>query len=127
MAGHKRSIADLQAEVASWVAHNFPEDSRTDVALGTVEEIGEVAEIVLDLMAMGGRMSRATLKQRQGIRGTRDEWDAQIRKEVADVFIKLCHLAAKCGFDLDCAIIDRWDEVKQRDWVANPEGHGLPL
>lgn len=106
-----RGLRELQAQVATWVSHNFPDADRTGVALGLCEEAGEVA--------------RAVLKQAQGIRGTHEEWDAEIRKEIADVVIKACDVARACGFDLADAVAHRWADVSRRDWRRDAQGHGI--
>ena len=105
-------IGHWQRDVVVWAAHNFPHDTTELTVLGLVEEAGEVA--------------RAVLKRRQNIRGTYPEWTDEIKKECADVFIKLCHVAGVEGFSLANAIVNRWAEVSQRDFIANPKGHGLP-
>lgn len=105
-------IHDYQLDVSAWAARNFPTDTPETVVLGLTEESGEVA--------------RASLKRFQGIRGTTAEWDAEIAKECADVFIKLCHVAMAYKFDLGAAIDARWFDVRERDWTSNKQGHGLP-
>ena len=104
-------LRDLQGDVAEWVRHNFGNDNELATVGGLVEECGEVM--------------RAAVKRSQGIRGTREEWDAELRKESADVLIKLCDVAAFYGFDLSEAVATRWGQVRQRDWRANPQGHGI--
>lgn len=100
-----------QEQVAAWVAHNFPDDTPETVVLGLAEETGEVC--------------RASLKRFQGIRGTREEWSAEIRKECADVLLKLYHVAVVEGFDLGEALDERWAEISKRDWQSNKIGHGI--
>lgn len=104
-------IRTIQDEVKAWVLHNFGNDNELATVGGLIEEAGEVMQ--------------AAVKRSQGIRGTRAEWDAKLRKETADVFIKLCDVAQFNGFDLADAIAERWADVKQRDWKANPQGHGI--
>lgn len=99
-------ITILQAQVKEWAEYNFQGDSTQDVALGVAEETGELC--------------RAVLKRWQHIRGTYDEWTEEIKKETADTFIKLCHLAAVEGFDLFDVIFLRWQEVRQRDFIKDP-------
>lgn len=104
-------IREIQAEVHAWVLHNFGNSNELATYGGLVEETGEVMQ--------------AAVKRSSGIRGTHDEWTAKIRKESADVFIKLCDIAQFEGFDLDDAIADRWAVVRQRDWKADSQGHGI--
>lgn len=104
-------IRDLQADVTEWVLRNFGNSNELATVGGLIEEAGEVM--------------RAAVKRSQGIRGTRAEWDAALRKESADVFVKLCDVAQFYGFDLSDAIAERWAQVRQRDWKANPRGHGI--
>lgn len=104
-------IERTQDEVAEWVARNFGNENELATFGGMVEEAGEVL--------------RAAVKRSQGIRGTRAEWDAEVRKEVADVFVKLCDIAQYEGFSLAEAIAERWADVRQRDWVNDKQGHGI--
>ena len=106
------TLIDLQDRVAAWVKHNFPDDTPETTVLGLVEEAGELA--------------RAALKRYQGIRGTQEEWEAEIRKECGDIYLKLCHTAVMYDFDLEEAILARWAEISKRDWQADPIGHGRP-
>jgi NTP pyrophosphatase (non-canonical NTP hydrolase) len=102
-----------QTAVADWIARNFPGDTGIHCrTLGLVEEVGELC--------------RALVKREQGIRGTTEEWDLEIRKELGDCFIKLLDVAEQTGFDLATVATLRWMDVRQRDWIKNPLGHGLP-
>lgn len=101
-----------QAEVRQWVLHNFGPTLLDVTTLGLVEEVGELC--------------RAILKRDQGIRGSYDEWTAEIRKELGDVLIKLLDVADTAGFDLAEAAADRWSVVSQRDFRANSRAHGIP-
>ncbi len=105
------AISSYQEEVTAWVLRNFGNSNELATVGGLVEESGEVV--------------RAAVKRSQGIRGTREEWDAELRKECADVFIKLCDVAQFYGFNLAEAVETRWRVVQQRDWKANPIGHGV--
>jgi NTP pyrophosphatase (non-canonical NTP hydrolase) len=105
------TVADTQREVKLWTDHNFPGESLLSVTLGLAEEVGEVC--------------RAVLKQHQGIRGTHEEWQEEIQKELGDVFIKLCHVATTAGIDFRGAITVRWADVRKRDWIADKTGHGI--
>lgn len=104
-------LRGLQADVSAWVEHNFGHDNELATVGGLGEEVGEVL--------------RAAVKRSQNIRGTRAEWDAELRKECADVLIKLCDVASFYGFDLADAVAARWAKVRQRDWKADPQGHGI--
>lgn len=102
----------VQADVQEWESRQpWAGDPPAIVALGLGEEAGEV--------------QRAVLKMHQGIRGTREEWIEEARKECGDVFIKLCAVASSLGFDLGSAISERWDNVRQRNWTADKIGHGI--
>lgn len=104
-------IEDLQDEITTWVEYNFGNDNELATVAGLGEEIGE--------------LMRAAVKRSQGIRGTRAEWDAELRKEAGDVFIKLCDVASFYGFDLSRAITERWETIKQRDWRKDKIQHGI--
>lgn len=101
-----------QFAVHEWSVRNFGEIPQTLVTLGLAEEVGELC--------------RAVLKRAQGIRGTREEWNEEIRKELGDCVIKLLDIAAYEGVDLVQVTAARWDSVSKRNWVADPTGHGLP-
>lgn len=109
-----REISEYQQEIWSWAERNFggidicPLPNAT---LGLAEEAGEVC--------------RAVLKDAQGIRGTHEEWMAELKKELGDTFIKVIEVGARAGFDMDEVIANRWYEIKQRDWTKNKVGHGI--
>jgi NTP pyrophosphatase (non-canonical NTP hydrolase) len=106
------STITMQQEVAEWNDRQpWADDPPELVTLGAAEEVGELC--------------RASLKLKQGIRGTPEEWLDEIKKETGDVFIKLCAIADAYGFDLAVAITQRWMTVRERDWKANPIGHGI--
>ena len=101
----------LQEDMADWQQRHFGDGDELSASVGLAEEVGEVC--------------RAVVKRHQGIRGTREEWDAEIRKEVGDVFIKLVDVARTYGFDLADAIAERWGTIQRRNWKADPQGHGI--
>jgi len=101
-----------QVEVAAWVQRNFPAVDLGFNTLGLVEEIGEFC--------------RALLKREQGVRGTYEEWTTEAAKELGDIMIKLLSIADATGFDLPTVTALRWNTVKERDFVNDPKGHGLP-
>jgi NTP pyrophosphatase (non-canonical NTP hydrolase) len=102
----RRAVGPTTADVKDWKLENFDEESITETTLGLAEETGELC--------------RAVLKRYQGIRGDKEYWSHEIKKEVADVVIKAHDVAAKEGFDLMVAVAERWDDVSRRDWRANP-------
>lgn len=104
----------LQTEVYHWANYNFDpvnlsvEDQTALVALtGVAEEAGEVV--------------RAIRKLVQGIRGTREEWIAEIEKEGADVVIQLMSGFNALGLNLNDAVAKRWESVGRRDWKNFPK------
>jgi NTP pyrophosphatase (non-canonical NTP hydrolase) len=71
-----------------------------------------------------GEFQRAILKQSQGIRGTTEFWHEEQCKELAEIVIA-CYAAADfLGIDLEDWVSKRWDQVKIRDWVADPLNGG---
>jgi NTP pyrophosphatase (non-canonical NTP hydrolase) len=101
------SLRIVQAEHRYWLAHNFPDQTREQIALGMVEEMGELAHHLL--------------KRVQGIRGGDVDHEAEIRDACADLVIFMCGLADIERFDLMEAILEAWHNVKQRDWIAFPK------
>jgi NTP pyrophosphatase (non-canonical NTP hydrolase) len=97
-------IASLQKEAAAWCDRNFPDHDDRDHALVVAEECGEFV--------------RAYVKRKQRIRMTSEEWTQQIRIEAADMLIGLLSAADHEGFDLWEVTLERWEVVKQRDWLS---------
>lgn len=96
------SLRQFQSEQAAWAARNFDVSDPVDPLLGLVEEVGE--------------LSHATLKARQGIRGTAEEHRAAARDAVGDIAVYLADFCTRSGFDLEEVIAETWDAVKARDW-----------
>ena len=109
--GEARDLNRVHLEVPLWAEYNFPGRTPVDVTLGLAEEVGEVC--------------RAVLKADQGIRGSREQWMAELKKELGDVFIKLADVAAIHDIDLEDAIVDRWAEIRRRDWQVDKIQHGI--
>lgn len=105
-------IPRIQSEIKNWVTYNFGSGTPMSAVVGLSEEVGELC--------------RAILKQHQKIRGTHDEWQIEIAKEIGDAFIKLCDVASEAGIDLEYAIKSRWEIIRQRDFRKDPVGHGIP-
>lgn len=99
-------IRVLQTEITDWLRANFPNNSDTATYVGTLEE----------LLEAGSRLARVITKTAQGARGFHDADYAhqELKKECADVFVKLCDIAQYNGFSLEEAICQRWDEVQKR-------------
>jgi NTP pyrophosphatase (non-canonical NTP hydrolase) len=107
-------INRLQREVNPWTFHNWGDLQKCPPVVAVVG-VGEET----------GELQRAVLKQHQQIRGTFEEWQEEIEKECGDVFLKLCDIAVRCGFDLGEAIENRWLTIQQRDWQKDKIGHGI--
>ena len=106
------NLSYLQGQAEAWREHSFPPEHRTAVlqALGVCEEAGELAH--------------AVLKMEQGIRGTTEEHKAAAADAAGDIVIYLTGLCSALGINLEEAIYNAWDEVKQRDWSKN-KGDGV--
>jgi NTP pyrophosphatase (non-canonical NTP hydrolase) len=101
----------LQSEMLQWVTHNFPGHSPLENTTGLAEEAGELC--------------RAVLKLERGIRGTREEWLAEIKKEIGDVIICCIFIANDYGVDWAQALQERWRVIEQRDWQRDKIQHGV--
>jgi NTP pyrophosphatase (non-canonical NTP hydrolase) len=103
------NLDTLQREAREWRRENFPEESRTAPlqALGVCEEAGELAHCIL--------------KMEQGIRGSRDYHRLNAADAVGDIIIYLTGLCDNLGLSLSACVQDAWIQVKQRDWVENPD------
>ena len=106
-------IAEMQHRMGTWWTRNFGHNAN-DIPTMSLLALGEEV----------GELYRAHLKQEQGIRGTREQWDREIEKECGDVFVTLAVYAYRKGVDLEKAIKERWDVVEKRDWVNNPTTGG---
>lgn len=102
----------LQLQIAEWSNRNFPNDTLVDKGLGLAEEAGEVC--------------RAILKDKQGLRGTHEQWIGELGNELGDVLIQLFLVAELADLDLEACLISRWYVIKTRDWTIDKKGHGLP-
>jgi len=102
-------LSELQHDHAEWLEHNFPGQKDHEPFLGLMEEVGELAH--------------AHLKHEQGIRGLADQDLAYVKKKdaIGDIVIYLCSYCTANHIDLDQAVRMAWEEVKNRDWIENPE------
>lgn len=92
-------LARFQNQVRDWHRANF--DPQPDLgALVVCEEAGELA--------------RAVIKGVQGVRGGKARWEAEKRKEAADVIISTIAFCCENDIDVVDAIRHRWETVGQR-------------
>lgn len=105
------SMDAIQADITAWQIYNFPNSTEMQVYCGMGEEVGEVL--------------RAVTKRSDGIRGTREDWTRELKKELGDVLIKCFDAARYEGWSLQEVLEERWAVVRERDWQRYPET-GLP-
>lgn len=109
-------LREFQKEHREWVDRNFPHQNyaqnRHQSFLGVVEEMGELAHVIL--------------KSEQGIRDgmATDETYELLVDGVGDLVIFLAGFCDTHGINLDYAVSTTWNKVKQRDWVADPQRGG---
>lgn len=96
----------IQNEQAAWSRHNFGDRPSWQPLLGLQEEIGELAHHYL--------------KREQGIRLEEDH-DAEIKDAAADIVIYLLDFCNAEGIQLSKELDATWEQVKKRDWKANPK------
>lgn len=94
----------LQAAIYSNAVRRWPDMDVESEALALAEETGEVC--------------RAVVKRRHGVRGSRDDWSAQLRVELAQVVAACFNLPAIEGFDLMEAV-----EQEHRRWIVTDSNH----
>lgn len=99
----------LQKMQKIWMDYNFPKATASAQFHGVVEEVGELAH--------------ARLKKSQGIRGSEEKHNHDIKDAVGDIVIYLAGLCNKEGISLDCCVNQAWNEIKDRDWIKFP-GNG---
>jgi NTP pyrophosphatase (non-canonical NTP hydrolase) len=104
------SLNSYEERVSKWMARNVPDAGLNEYGLQLAEETGEVV--------------RPILKMSQGIRGTREQWMAELGKEVGDVFFALQGVCIHAGIDLDEAVAARWEQVADLDLTMErmPDG-----
>lgn len=103
------TLRDLQDQSHEWRQRNFPDTANEPhlQLMGVVEEVGE--------------LSHSELKMRQGIRGTQEEHLAAAQDAVGDIIVYLSGYCSARGFSLQGCIERAWGEVKDRNWVDNPD------
>jgi NTP pyrophosphatase (non-canonical NTP hydrolase) len=106
----ERLLSELQSEHREWVDRNFPDETLQQAVLGVAEEAGELAH--------------HCLKREQRIRRNEDHVLGML-DAVADSIIYCMSVADHLGVNLGELVTVTWDQVKQRDWVTNPE-KGVP-
>ena len=105
-------IREWQARAADWTDSRFPDDDLKQRGLVLGEETGEVL--------------RCILKAEQNIRGGRDYWMTELRKETVDVFFTLVALAHRAGFDLSDAIEAEWARINAKTYTAGSDDEPSP-
>lgn len=107
------TIGELQQQVNEWHTRNFPRQSVAINQVVLTEEVGE--------------LSRAIAKLDAGIRGTKEEWIVEARKEIGDVIISLMSVATSLDIDAEQAVADKWATVSQRNWNVDRIQHGIEV
>jgi len=101
------TLRRLQTENKLWVDHNFGQHEPWQPIFGAMEELGELCH--------------AVLKAKQGIRGTPELHRAAIIDAVGDIIVYLADFVNTVDIDLQNAVEDTWNTVKQRDWKKFPK------
>lgn len=117
-------LGQLQREHKEWRDRNFPTFRDTDGLLGVTEEVGELAEALIGHVQLStalGRLAHSHLKTQQGIRGDAATHRAAAEDAVADVVIFLTSYCNTNDIDLAATVEKTWSEVRDRDWITNPE------
>lgn len=117
------SLSELQVMLAAWKNEQLPGTSHPEY-LGTGEEIGELSECVLGLMAAYGKLNHIRLKTDQKIRGYGDI--DKLREEtadaIADIAIFQMQLCTLLRLDYETLVKETARKiVLKRNWNANSE------
>ena len=100
-----KNLTGLQAEIAGWRRHNFPDSGAMEQYMGMVEELGE--------------LSHELLKDRQGIRDASEE---KAKDALGDMLIFAMNFCSCMGWSFEEILYGTWEDVvKKRDWQANPK------
>lgn len=103
----RMQLNEIQEQIDRWRGYNFPKATPDQQFMGMTEELGELAH--------------AILKGQQGIRGYSPEDTAEIKDAIGDLMIYLLNFCSMHEWSALEILQDVWDEVKERDWQANPE------
>jgi NTP pyrophosphatase (non-canonical NTP hydrolase) len=103
----KLTLDQLQIEVHEWAIENFGDVTSDNSFFGMVEELGE--------------LSRAILKQRQGIKGTYEEHEADKRDAIGDILIFMADFCTRQNISIQECLEEAWSKVKLRDWKNDPK------
>lgn len=99
----KLTFDKLQEEQKAWADRNFSKDTPFwHPLLGVVEEVGELAHVIL--------------KEIQNIRNVSVEKE---KDAVGDIVIYLVDFCSRRGYKLSEIVNNVWNEVKKRDWKKN--------
>ena len=94
------------AEIMAWRDYNFGATACGLTTLGClIEEVGEIA--------------RAAAKDKAGVRGTHEEWMAEMRKESGDTFVVLVGVAQLFDFELMADVWCRWADYHKKKPAKN--------
>ena len=99
----------LKLQHYRWLDQNFPDQTHEDAFMGVVEEVGELAHVIL--------------KHKQQIREFADKQHAQevAADCVGDIIIFLDGFCRGFGLSLPQVVSETWKDVKQRDWIKFPK------
>jgi NTP pyrophosphatase (non-canonical NTP hydrolase) len=105
-------LDSLQKDIAEWRLRNFgPPKDVGDRMLGVMEEVGELAHILL--------------KRKQGIRMAIELSEEQLldlaKDAIGDTLVYIMGVPDILGLRLSECLKFAWDEVKDRDWVKFPK------
>lgn len=102
----RRWMTHLELASGTYAERSWPGETVVHAGLALAEEAGEVC--------------KAILKREHGTRGSFGEWTQEVRKECGDVFLVLCDIAHREGFSLAQAVVDRYEEIVDRDLNHDP-------
>ena len=125
-----KTLSDIQKELGEWATTNFGKRRTEELRLiGMSEEIGELVTQVLEmvvpvlhLVRENGVLSHSHLKEKCGIRGTPEQHQAKARDAIGDIFLFMADYCNLRGWSVEEIIQTTWDEVKQRNWIDDPQG-----
>ena len=121
--------SSLQVRLHRWQSRNFQSQVSGEIinTLGISEEVGECQDAVSGLVSASGRISHATLKHHQKIRGydDREKYRAEIADAIADISVYAMQLATCLRLDFWTLVAETAADVMQRDWTKDKVTGGL--
>lgn len=117
-------LVRLQDELRDWVTKNFRDIHGVDPLNDHYEET-LVSRPILSAVKEIGELSHAFLKMMQGIRGTREDHEADMKDAIGDTVVYLIDVCSAMGWSFEEILRVTSEAVMTRDWTKHPKTGGV--